>query len=171
MDSTRTSISELPSYESACTSTSDTTTAPPPYTYRASQAEARSVGAAAGDTTTADTTTGNQPQPQRQQRQAASASASASTSRTNQEPESSSSSSSSSSTRPLKYTQQGLLASAKDAYRSHKAAKDASRKVQFYEQIYGFVPKNVMTEAEWKAARKKAPVVKKEFRARGYWVG
>lgn len=40
-----------------------------------------------------------------------------------------------------------------------KKAKEAAKKVDFYEKHYGFVPKNVMTEAEWKKARKDAPKV------------
>jgi hypothetical protein len=167
MESTRTSISELPPYQLSRTVSSDTTaTAPPPYTATytpSSQAGAASAGdtAAAGATTTSNQA---QPQPRRQQQRQAAASSSSTAipeADEEQDPESSSSSSLS----PFKY-----LASAKDAYRSHKAAKEADRKVQFYQNIYGFVPKNVMTEAEWKAARKKAPVHRKPFRARGYWV-
>ncbi|EGD94342.1 hypothetical protein TESG_01862 [Trichophyton tonsurans CBS 112818] len=46
-----------------------------------------------------------------------------------------------------------------------KAIKDSftrkeTRKVDFYLKNYGFVPKNVMTEAEWAKARRDAPKVK-----------
>ena len=37
------------------------------------------------------------------------------------------------------------------------------RKVDFYMKQYGFVPKNVMTEAEWKRAKKQAPTVEKKI--------
>ncbi|KAI9167860.1 hypothetical protein HJFPF1_04000 [Paramyrothecium foliicola] len=57
---------------------------------------------------------------------------------------------------------QSFLASAKEAYKARRAAKDLDRKVEFYEKLYGFVPKNVMSEAEWKAAKSAAPKVKKK---------
>jgi hypothetical protein len=46
------------------------------------------------------------------------------------------------------------------SYEEKKKAKEAARKVDFYQDIYGFVPKNAMTEAEWKLARKRAPKTK-----------
>lgn len=51
-----------------------------------------------------------------------------------------------------------------------RRAKEAQRKVDFYQDIYGFVPKNVMTEAEWRQARDRAPKVKVHtpLRARVY---
>lgn len=38
--------------------------------------------------------------------------------------------------------------------------KKLAKKVDWYERHYGFVPRNVMTEAEWQAARDRAPKVK-----------
>ncbi|TPX12838.1 uncharacterized protein E0L32_006718 [Thyridium curvatum] len=52
-----------------------------------------------------------------------------------------------------------LIRSAKEAYE----ARQANKKVDYYEKMYGFVPKNVMTEAEWKRARKEAPRERKPF--------
>lgn len=53
-----------------------------------------------------------------------------------------------------------LVRDATQAYSDKKKAKQAARKVDFYEKIYGFVPKNAMSEAEWKRARENAPKVK-----------
>lgn len=53
-----------------------------------------------------------------------------------------------------------LVRNASQAYSDRKKAKEAARKVDYYEKIYGFVPKNVMTKAEWKRAREEAPKVK-----------
>lgn len=53
-----------------------------------------------------------------------------------------------------------LVRDATQAYSDKKKAKAAARKVDFYEKIYGFVPKNAMSEAEWKRARENAPKVK-----------
>jgi hypothetical protein len=55
-----------------------------------------------------------------------------------------------------------FLTSARDALTSCRRGKDLDRKVQFYEKMYGFVPKNVMSEAEWAAARKAAPKERKK---------
>ncbi|KAM0276083.1 hypothetical protein ACHAQH_007102 [Verticillium albo-atrum] len=41
-----------------------------------------------------------------------------------------------------------------------KREREATKKVDFYEKHYGFVPKNVLTEADWKRIRKNAPKVK-----------
>ncbi|KFH41563.1 hypothetical protein ACRE_077070 [Hapsidospora chrysogenum ATCC 11550] len=53
-----------------------------------------------------------------------------------------------------------ILGRIRDAYVERRMAKEAQRKVDFYEDIYGFVPKNVMTQAEWRLARERAPKVK-----------
>lgn len=53
------------------------------------------------------------------------------------------------------------------AYKDKRRAKEAARKVDLYERLYGFVPKNVMTEAEWRDARGRVPKTKVPFRARG----
>lgn len=45
-------------------------------------------------------------------------------------------------------------------YTERKKAKAAAKKVDYYEKKYGFVPKNAMTEAEWKRAKKNGPTVK-----------
>lgn len=52
------------------------------------------------------------------------------------------------------------IKSLKHAYSQKKAAEKEAKKVDFYLKNYGFVPKNVMTEAEWERARKNAPKVK-----------
>ena len=87
------------------------------------------------------TTTSSNPEPSQTAAAAAAAAAAAPT------PPSSSSSSS-------------ILGRIRDAYVERRMAKEAQRKVDFYEDIYGFVPKNVMTQAEWRLARERAPKVK-----------
>ncbi|KAF3354372.1 Putative oxidoreductase [Verticillium dahliae VDG1] len=51
-----------------------------------------------------------------------------------------------------------------------KREREATKKVDFYEKHYGFVPKNVLTEAEWKRIRKEAVKVKVpvKMRSKGY---
>lgn len=46
------------------------------------------------------------------------------------------------------------------AIRDSFTHRKETRKVDFYLKNYGFVPKNVMTEAEWAKARRDAPKVK-----------
>ena len=60
-----------------------------------------------------------------------------------------------------------LFKSAVESYEEKRRAREAKRKVDFYEKLYGFVPKNAMTEAEWRAAREKMPKekVKSSLRA------
>jgi hypothetical protein len=53
-----------------------------------------------------------------------------------------------------------FIQKAKASYSEKRKAKEAAKKVDFYEKMYGFVPKNVMSEAEWKKAREKAPKAK-----------
>lgn len=43
------------------------------------------------------------------------------------------------------------------AFNENKESRAAKKKVDYYEKLYGFVPKNVMTEAEWSRSRKEAP--------------
>ncbi|DAA76769.1 TPA_exp: Uncharacterized protein A8136_6998 [Trichophyton benhamiae CBS 112371] len=43
---------------------------------------------------------------------------------------------------------------------THSFTRNKETKVDFYLKNYGFVPKNVMTEAEWAKARRDAPKVK-----------
>ncbi|KFA64617.1 hypothetical protein S40285_10160 [Stachybotrys chlorohalonatus IBT 40285] len=50
----------------------------------------------------------------------------------------------------------------KDAVTGRRAASAAQRKVDYYEKTYGFVPKNAMTEEEWRRAREAAPKIKKK---------
>lgn len=62
------------------------------------------------------------------------------------------------------------------AYKEKRRAKEAARKVDYYERLYGFVPKNVMTEAEWRDARERIPKTKVPFKPRGrgmtaFWLG
>lgn len=59
----------------------------------------------------------------------------------------------------------------KAAYQEKQRAKLAAKKVDYYEKLYGFVPKNVMTELEWKDSRDRAPKVKKptEWGSRTYF--
>ncbi|KAG7147883.1 hypothetical protein HYQ46_003256 [Verticillium longisporum] len=54
--------------------------------------------------------------------------------------------------------------------RDKKREREATKKVDFYEKHYGFVPKNVLTEAEWKRIRKEAVKVKVpvKMRSKGY---
>lgn len=47
------------------------------------------------------------------------------------------------------------------SFKDKRRAKESAKKVDYYEKMYGFVPKNVMTEAEWRDARDRAPKVKK----------
>jgi hypothetical protein len=42
-----------------------------------------------------------------------------------------------------------------ESYAQRKRAKEAVRKVDYYEKMYGFVPRNVMTQAEWRDARRR----------------
>ena len=60
-----------------------------------------------------------------------------------------------------------LLKRAKQAHEDWRSARESARKVDFYEKTYGFVPKNVMTEAEWRAARERAPKEKVPFTPAG----
>jgi hypothetical protein len=57
-----------------------------------------------------------------------------------------------------------FLKELKESYAEKKKAKDAERLVDFYEKKYGFLPKNVMTESEWKNARARAPKVESSYR-------
>ena len=70
---------------------------------------------------------------------------------------------------PQRESSSGLsfLQKAKQAHGDWKSARDSARKIDFYEKTYGFVPKNAMTEAEWKAARSRAPKEKVPFKAAG----
>ena len=54
----------------------------------------------------------------------------------------------------------------KQVYRDKRRAKEASRKVDFYEKMYGFVPKNAVTEAEWRDARERVPKTKVPFKGK-----
>ena len=66
-----------------------------------------------------------------------------------------------------------FVRSAKQAYEERREAREAKRKVDFYEKIYGFVPKNVMSEAEWRKARERAPKEKSSAswrRSNVYWL-
>ncbi|KAH8885741.1 hypothetical protein GQ53DRAFT_353230 [Thozetella sp. PMI_491] len=51
----------------------------------------------------------------------------------------------------------------KDRYTGKRQEKEAAKKVDVYEKLYGFVPKNAMSEEEWERARKAAPKVKVPF--------
>lgn len=53
-----------------------------------------------------------------------------------------------------------LLQAAQQSYKNKRRVKEAARKVDFYEKLYGFVPKNAMTEAEWRDARERAQKTK-----------
>ncbi|KAM5492458.1 hypothetical protein McaMca56_007023 [Microsporum canis] len=53
-----------------------------------------------------------------------------------------------------------LIKTLKQTYNEKKKARESARRVDYYEKNYGFVPKNAMTEAEWKKARRDAPKVK-----------
>jgi hypothetical protein len=77
----------------------------------------------------------------------------------------------SSPTSPAASSSSNPFSNLKTAYKEKQRAKMAAKKVDYYEKIYGFVPKNVMSEAEWKDARDRAPKVKKptEFGARSYF--
>lgn len=44
-----------------------------------------------------------------------------------------------------------------EAFSEKKNARAAQKKIDYYEKLYGFVPKNVMTEAKWSKSRKNAP--------------
>ncbi|KAM0330109.1 hypothetical protein ACHAQA_004281 [Verticillium albo-atrum] len=84
------------------------------------------------------------------------------------------SSSSSVDPSPAKSSSRSPLSFIKDAsqaYSDRKREKEASKKVDFYEKHYGFVPKNVLTEAEWKRIRKDAVKVKAptKVQAKGYF--
>ena len=68
---------------------------------------------------------------------------------------------------PSSPTKPSLLKRAKQAHEDWRSARDSARKVDFYEKTYGFVPKNVMTEAEWRAARERAPKEKVPFTPAG----
>ncbi|KAI0485537.1 hypothetical protein F4859DRAFT_386861 [Xylaria cf. heliscus] len=70
---------------------------------------------------------------------------------------STSASSASTSTLP---SSESFFTAAKKKYDEKKKAKEIAEKVDYYEKIYGFVPKNAMTEAEWKRARDAAPKTK-----------
>ncbi len=59
-----------------------------------------------------------------------------------------------------------LVQDAKQSYKDKRRAKEAVRKVDFYEKLYGFVPKNAMTEAEWRDARERAPKAKVPFKGK-----
>ncbi|KAK2759757.1 hypothetical protein FQN54_002491 [Arachnomyces sp. PD_36] len=65
-----------------------------------------------------------------------------------------------SSPQPEPESSLSFMGNMKKAYDDKKKAKEAAKKVDFYEKMYGFVPKNVMSEAEWKQAKKDAPKVK-----------
>ena len=59
-----------------------------------------------------------------------------------------------------------FIQNATQAYKDKRRAKEAARKVDYYERLYGFVPKNAMTQAEWRDARERVPKTKVPFRAR-----
>ncbi|KAL2105778.1 hypothetical protein VUR80DRAFT_7769 [Thermomyces stellatus] len=59
-----------------------------------------------------------------------------------------------------------FIHNAAQAYKDKRRAKEATRKVNYYQKLYGFVPKNAMTEAEWRDAREKVPKTKVPFRPR-----
>lgn len=81
-------------------------------------------------------------------------------------------SSASASSSPSRQTEPGdssssplsFIKNAKHAYDDKKKAKEAARKVDYYQKNYGFVPKNVMSEAEWKRAKENAPKEKVPFK-------
>lgn len=52
----------------------------------------------------------------------------------------------------------------KQAYWYRRRVKEAARKVDFYENMYEFVPKNAMTEAEWRDAKERAPKTNVSFK-------
>ncbi|KAH6677897.1 hypothetical protein F5X68DRAFT_213389 [Plectosphaerella plurivora] len=87
------------------------------------------------------------------------------------QPESAAGPSSSATTASSASSSLNPFSNLKTAYQEKQRAKLAAKKVDYYEKIYGFVPKNVMTEAEWKDARDRAPKVKKstEWGARTYF--
>ncbi|KAL6862641.1 hypothetical protein ACO1O0_002878 [Amphichorda felina] len=64
---------------------------------------------------------------------------------------------------PPQATSSSYLERLRDALAEKKRAREARRKVDFYQRIYGFVPKNVMTEAEWRRAKERAPKEKVPF--------
>ncbi|KAI0205635.1 hypothetical protein F4808DRAFT_409747 [Astrocystis sublimbata] len=55
-----------------------------------------------------------------------------------------------------------LFTAIKQKHNRKKKGKEIEKKVDLYERIYGFVPKNVMTEDEWRRAREAAPKTKKK---------
>ncbi|KXJ88736.1 hypothetical protein Micbo1qcDRAFT_177787 [Microdochium bolleyi] len=52
-------------------------------------------------------------------------------------------------------------------FQEWRRGKEAKKKVDFYENLYGFVPKNVMSEAEWRAAREAAPKTRAKGQLKG----
>ena len=59
-----------------------------------------------------------------------------------------------------------FVKSSTQAYKDRRRAREARRKVDYYEKLYGFVPKNAMTEAEWRDARERVPGTTVPFRAK-----
>ena len=59
-----------------------------------------------------------------------------------------------------------FIKNATQLYKDKRRAKEAARKVDYYKKLYGFVPKNAMTEAEWRDARERIPKTKIPFKAR-----
>lgn len=66
----------------------------------------------------------------------------------------------------IRETPMTLVRHAKQSYKNKRRVKEAARKVDFYEKLYGFVPKNAMTEAEWRDARERAPKAKVPFKGK-----
>lgn len=63
-------------------------------------------------------------------------------------------------------TPMSLIQNATQSFKDKRRAKEAARKVDYYEKLYGFVPKNAMTEAEWRDARERAPKTKRPFKGK-----
>lgn len=83
---------------------------------------------------------------------------------TNDNPTQASSSPSSSSAQP---SPSSFLRNPLRSISSYRRDRESRKKVDYYERVYGFVPKNVMSEAEWRAAREAAPKVGPRVKSRG----
>jgi hypothetical protein len=151
---------DLPGYQSD----PDASDPPPPYSERAAGAEVDGIGEA-------EAPGPHEQQQQQQQQQPTEHEARTSRDESGSGPSSSrtadpSTTSASPNPEPSKTataaspSSSSLLGRIRDAYVERRRAKEAQRKVDFYEDIYGFVPKNVMTQAEWRLARERAPKVK-----------